>query len=125
MTVLNEHNEKIEKLTFCEPSLFCDITIIFFLQKRQLFREHLLPHQGGKIPDSAFVPERISLNRLNQNGFYTLDGVVLEQKSPDVHHTAKKYPPPTIKVRPMDLRFQFGPFSPFRVRVREKVPLPV
>lgn len=51
----------------------------FFQHKRQLFREHLLPARGGKIPQDAFLLDRISLNRLNQIGAFNSEGNLLER----------------------------------------------
>ncbi|XP_044256722.1 uncharacterized protein LOC123006360 [Tribolium madens] len=67
-------------------------------QKRQLFREHLLPQHGGKIPDGAFDPSRISLNKLSQNGIFSPDGYHIAQRHPDRHHNPKQYLPNTLKV---------------------------
>jgi hypothetical protein len=69
-------------------------------QKRQLFREHLLPQQGGKIPDSALDPSRLILNKFSQNGLYSPDGYHLEQRHPDSHHAPKQHFPNTVKVHP-------------------------
>lgn len=55
-----------------------------FLQKRQIYREQVVPHAGGKIPDSAFDTDRLLLNRLQKDGFAVPDGVILEQRNPQV-----------------------------------------
>ncbi|XP_067012949.1 uncharacterized protein [Anabrus simplex] len=56
--------------------------------KRQIFREQVLPHQGGKIPEDAFRADRLALNRLNKDGISVPDGVVLDARR---HH---KHPSP-------------------------------
>ncbi|XP_017782262.1 PREDICTED: uncharacterized protein LOC108566745 [Nicrophorus vespilloides] len=48
------------------------------IQKRQLFREQLLPHMGGKVPESAFWTDRLALNQLNARGIYSSTGIYLE-----------------------------------------------
>ena len=53
--------------------------------KRQIYREHTLPHSGGKIPDGAFRADRLSLNRLNKDGIAVPDGIVLEARRKDRH----------------------------------------
>ncbi|KAJ3640054.1 hypothetical protein Zmor_003374 [Zophobas morio] len=67
-------------------------------QKRQLFREHLLPQRGGRIPDGAFEPNRLILNKFSQNGLYSPDGYHLDQRHPEPHHTPKQPFPKTVKV---------------------------
>ncbi|KAL9696650.1 hypothetical protein quinque_016229 [Culex quinquefasciatus] len=64
------------------------------IRKRQLFREQVLPHAGGKIPDSAFHTDRLALNRLQKDGIAVPDGVLLEQR----HHQV--YPHPQRGTRP-------------------------
>ncbi|XP_049277069.1 uncharacterized protein LOC125760714 [Anopheles funestus] len=68
------------------------------IRKRQLFREQVLPHAGGKIPDSAFLTDRLALNRLQKDGIAVPDGVLLEQRQyqvfPHQHRTAR----PTFRV---------------------------
>ncbi|CAD7082189.1 unnamed protein product [Hermetia illucens] len=60
------------------------------VKKRQIYREQVVPHAGGKIPDSAFDTDRLLLNRLQKDGFAVPDGVILEQRNPQVHpYTAK------------------------------------
>lgn len=71
---------------------------LFFLQirqKRQIYREQVQPHTGGKIPDSAFETDRLFLNRLQKEGIAVPDGVVLEQRNPKV-----------INFQPKSNRFQ-------------------
>lgn len=51
-------------------------------QKRQIYREEVLPHAGGKIPDSAFETDRLMLNRLQKEGIAIPDGVILQQRNP-------------------------------------------
>lgn len=67
-------------------------------QKRQLFREHLLPARGGKIPQDAFLLERVSLNRLNQLGVYNAEGNLAEKRHHDHPHHGNHVLPKTIKV---------------------------
>ncbi|XP_055608172.1 uncharacterized protein LOC129755610 [Uranotaenia lowii] len=64
------------------------------IRKRQLFREQVLPHAGGKIPDSAFHTDRLALNRLQKDGIAVPDGILLEQR----HHQV--YPHPHRSARP-------------------------
>lgn len=58
--------------------------MIYILQKRQLYREQVLPHAGGKIPETAFQTDRLALNRLQKEGIAIPDGVILEQRNPQV-----------------------------------------
>ncbi|KAK9753961.1 hypothetical protein QE152_g1479 [Popillia japonica] len=46
--------------------------------KMQLFRENLMPQFGGKIPETAFNRDRLTLNRFNQNGLYSFGGKIPE-----------------------------------------------
>lgn len=39
---------------------------------------------GGKIPDTAFETDRLALNRLQKEGIAVPDGILLEQRSPQV-----------------------------------------
>lgn len=55
-----------------------------FVKKRQIYREQVLPHAGGKIPDSAFESDRLFLNRLQKEGIAIPDGVILESRNPQV-----------------------------------------
>ncbi|XP_049806765.1 uncharacterized protein LOC126249153 [Schistocerca nitens] len=48
--------------------------------KRQIFREQVLPHTGGKIPSGAFRADRLALNRLNKEGIAVPDGILLEAR---------------------------------------------
>lgn len=59
----------------------------FPIQKRQIYREQVLPHTGGKIPDTAFETDRLALNRLQKEGIAIPDGVILEQRNPKVNKT--------------------------------------
>lgn len=59
---------------------------IIFQHFHQLFRENLLPNLGGKIPDAAFHPQRVTLNRFNQNGLYSPDGIYLQQRDVNLLH---------------------------------------
>lgn len=54
------------------------------LKKRQIYREQVLPHAGGKIPDTAFETDRLFLNRLQKEGISVPDGIVPQQRSPQV-----------------------------------------
>lgn len=42
----------------------------------------MLPHAGGKIPDTAFETDRLFLNRLQKEGISLPDGIVPEQRNP-------------------------------------------
>ena len=61
--------------------------------KRQIFREQVSPHTGGKIPEDAFRADRLALNKLNSAGFSVPDGVQLHWRgshTPDTqHHSAE------------------------------------
>ncbi|EDV96527.1 GH15149 [Drosophila grimshawi] len=54
-------------------------------KKRQIYREQVLPHAGGKIPDTAFETDRLFLNRLQKEGISVPDGIVPEQRNPQVY----------------------------------------
>ncbi|KXJ62480.1 hypothetical protein RP20_CCG007346 [Aedes albopictus] len=57
------------------------------IRKRQLFREQVLPHAGGKIPDSAFHTDRLALNREPlTKGRYRSSGRVAQ--TPDGRYTS-------------------------------------
>nr|AWK28265.1 cuticular protein [Nilaparvata lugens] len=62
-------------------------------QKRQLFREQVLPHTGGKIPEDAFRSDRLALNRLNKEGIAVPDGVLLEARHHEAHHSSHRNDP--------------------------------
>nr|XP_034175984.1 uncharacterized protein LOC117602286 [Osmia lignaria]XP_034175985.1 uncharacterized protein LOC117602286 [Osmia lignaria]XP_034175986.1 uncharacterized protein LOC117602286 [Osmia lignaria] len=49
-------------------------------QKREIFREQVLPALGGKIPEEAFRTDRLALNRLNKEGITVPDGVILDAR---------------------------------------------
>ncbi|XP_049538442.1 uncharacterized protein LOC125952776 [Anopheles darlingi] len=68
------------------------------IRKRQLFREQVLPHAGGKIPDSAFLTDRLALNRLQKDGIAVPDGVLLEQRQYQVHPHPHRTARPTYRV---------------------------
>lgn len=53
-------------------------------QKRQIYREQVQPHTGGKIPESAFETDRLLLNRLQKEGIAIPDGILLDQRNPKV-----------------------------------------
>ncbi|XP_015122596.1 uncharacterized protein LOC107045019 [Diachasma alloeum] len=67
-------------------------------QKRQIFREQVLPALGGKIPEEAFRTDRLALNRLNKEGITVVDGVILEARHADKHPTHDRIQPEVIKV---------------------------
>uniref|UniRef100_A0A1A9UG19 Zasp-like motif domain-containing protein n=1 Tax=Glossina austeni TaxID=7395 RepID=A0A1A9UG19_GLOAU len=54
-------------------------------KKRQIYREQVLPHAGGRVPDTAFETERLFLNQLQKDGISVPDGVVPEQRNPQVY----------------------------------------
>ncbi|XP_051167720.1 uncharacterized protein LOC127285642 [Leptopilina boulardi] len=54
-------------------------------EKRQIFREQVLPALGGKIPEEAFKTERLALNRLNK------EGITIEDRHPRVKHHHQKH----------------------------------
>lgn len=56
-------------------------------KKRQIYREQVQPHTGGRIPDSAFETDRLLLNRLQKEGIAVPDGVIFEQRNPKVKYT--------------------------------------
>ncbi|XP_050070656.1 uncharacterized protein LOC126558647 [Anopheles maculipalpis] len=68
------------------------------IRKRQLFREQVLPHAGGKIPDSAFLTDRLALNRLQKDGIAVPDGVLLEQRQYQVYPHTHRTVRPTFRV---------------------------
>ncbi|KAH8317865.1 hypothetical protein KR067_002113 [Drosophila pandora] len=59
-------------------------------KKRQIYREQVLPHAGGKIPDTAFETDRLFLNRLQKEGIAVPDGIVPEQRNPQVYQYYSK-----------------------------------
>ncbi|KAL1131609.1 hypothetical protein AAG570_011223, partial [Ranatra chinensis] len=62
-------------------------------QKRQIFREQLLPHSGGKIPEGAFRSDRLALNRLNKEGIAIPDGILLESRHRESHFKSHRNDP--------------------------------
>lgn len=44
----------------------------------------MLPHAGGKVPETAFETDRLLLNRLQKEGIAIPDGILLEQRNPKV-----------------------------------------
>ncbi|CAB3371606.1 Hypothetical predicted protein [Cloeon dipterum] len=56
--------------------------------KRQIFREQVLPHNGGKIPESAFRSDRLALNKLQKLGVAVPDGVSLDARTNSVFRVA-------------------------------------
>ncbi|XP_055546825.1 uncharacterized protein LOC129731093 [Wyeomyia smithii] len=76
------------------------------IRKRQLFREQVLPHAGGKIPDSAFHTDRLALNQLQREGIAVPDGVLLEQRRHQVHpHPARSARPTFLVAQSSDRRY--------------------
>lgn len=69
-----------------------------FAKKRQIYREQVLPHAGGKIPDTAFESDRLFLNRLQKEGIAIPDGVILESRSPQVFPYHRKSARAVFKV---------------------------
>ncbi|XP_014290408.3 uncharacterized protein [Halyomorpha halys] len=63
------------------------------MQKRQIFREQVLPHSGGKIPEEAFRTDRLALNRLNKEGIAIPDGVLLETRHRESHFSSHRQDP--------------------------------
>lgn len=47
-----------------------------YLQKRQIFREAVLPSRGGVIPDGAFTRQRLQHNINDQLGVQAPDGLI-------------------------------------------------
>lgn len=62
-------------------------------QKRQLFRENVLPYFGGKIPDSAFRADRLALNMLNKEGISVPDGILFEARPRESYHQTPRNDP--------------------------------
>ncbi|XP_025195420.1 uncharacterized protein LOC112594691 [Melanaphis sacchari] len=62
-------------------------------QKRQLFRENVLPYFGGKIPDSAFHADRLALNMLNKEGISIPDGILFEARPKESFHQSHRNDP--------------------------------
>ncbi|XP_075163208.1 uncharacterized protein LOC142235839 [Haematobia irritans] len=54
-------------------------------RKRQIYREQVLPHAGGRIPDTAFETDRLFLNQLQKDGIAVPDGILPEQRNPQVY----------------------------------------
>lgn len=71
---------------------------LFHFKKRQIYREQVQPHSGGKIPDSAFETDRLILNRLQKEGIAVPDGITLEQRNPKVFPYAHNDLRPVFKV---------------------------
>ncbi|KAF4522423.1 hypothetical protein B566_EDAN012323 [Ephemera danica] len=69
--------------------------------KRQIFREQVLPHSGGKIPESAFRTDRLALNKLQKLGVAVPDGVSLDTRPNSVSTYLIR--PPIGSYRPPDL----------------------
>uniref|UniRef100_R4G5Q1 Putative chitin binding peritrophin-a domain protein n=1 Tax=Rhodnius prolixus TaxID=13249 RepID=R4G5Q1_RHOPR len=63
------------------------------MQKRQIFREQVLPHSGGKIPEEAFRSDRLALNRLNAQGIAVPDGILLESRRRESHFPSHRNDP--------------------------------
>ncbi|CAA9994147.1 unnamed protein product, partial [Nesidiocoris tenuis] len=62
-------------------------------QKRQIYREQVVPHAGGKIPEDAFRSDRLALNRLNALGISIPDGILLQARYPDSHYKSHRSDP--------------------------------
>ncbi|XP_076640702.1 uncharacterized protein LOC143352261 [Halictus rubicundus] len=85
-------------------------------QKRQIFREQVLPALGGKIPEEAFRTDRLALNRLNKEGITVPDGVLLDARHVQKHAQHVQTMPESIKVYlrpdgryvPPEGRFQYN-----------------
>lgn len=73
--------------------LIKQLCIFLFQQKRQIFREQVLPHAGGKIPEDAFRSDRLALNRLNKEGIAVPDGILFEARHHDSHHNSHRHDP--------------------------------
>ncbi|KAM0736882.1 hypothetical protein ACS0PU_006531 [Formica fusca] len=67
-------------------------------QKRQIFREQVLPALGGKIPEEAFKTDRLALNRLNKEGITVPDGIILDARHVHKHPHFDQRMPEIIKV---------------------------
>lgn len=67
--------------------------MICLQQKRQLFRENVLPYFGGKIPDSAFQADRLALNVLNKEGISVPDGILFEARPKESFHQSQRNDP--------------------------------
>ncbi|XP_055913470.1 uncharacterized protein LOC129947059 [Eupeodes corollae] len=68
------------------------------VKKRQIYREQVLPHAGGKIPDTAFQTDRLFLNHLQKEGIAIPDGIVLQQRNPQVYPFLNKQSRTVYKV---------------------------
>jgi hypothetical protein len=71
--------------------------VLLFQQKRQLFRENVLPFFGGKIPDSAFEADRLALNMLNKEGISVPDGVLFEARPKESFYQSQRDDPELFK----------------------------
>uniref|UniRef100_A0A1A9WTB3 Uncharacterized protein n=1 Tax=Glossina brevipalpis TaxID=37001 RepID=A0A1A9WTB3_9MUSC len=83
-------------------------------KKRQIYREQVLPHAGGRIPDTAFETDRLFLNQLQKDGISVPDGVVPEQRNPQVYPFLSR---PSRKVYRVALSSD-GRFTPEEGRYR-------
>ncbi|XP_047354880.1 uncharacterized protein LOC124951111 [Vespa velutina] len=100
----NSNNSSINNNNWCRQ-LTLIITIFLLLsvavaekQKRQIFREQVLPALGGKIPEEAFRTDRLALNRLNKEGITIPDGVILDARQVHKHPHTSQHMPKIIKV---------------------------
>ncbi|XP_035720427.1 uncharacterized protein LOC118440866 isoform X3 [Vespa mandarinia] len=100
----DSNNSSINNNNWCRQ-LTLIITIFLLLsvavaekQKRQIFREQVLPALGGKIPEEAFRTDRLALNRLNKEGITIPDGVVLDARQVHKHPHTSQHMPKIIKV---------------------------
>lgn len=51
----------------------------------------MLPHAGGRIPDTAFDPDRLFLNQLQKDGIAVPDGRTLQPRLPKVEPKKNGY----------------------------------
>ncbi|XP_061928040.1 uncharacterized protein LOC107995733 isoform X2 [Apis cerana] len=77
---------------------FLMICVVAEKQKRQIFREQVLPALGGKIPEEAFRTDRLALNRLNKEGITVPDGIILDARNVHKHTQHIQTIPEIIKV---------------------------
>lgn len=83
-------NSRMKKSEWASCSIY--FTIMYLLaqtladkEKRQIFREQVLPALGGKIPEEAFKHDRLALNRLNK------EGITIEDRHPRVKNHHQKH----------------------------------
>ncbi|XP_015189491.1 PREDICTED: uncharacterized protein LOC107073381 [Polistes dominula] len=98
----NNNNNNRNNNNWCQLTLIL-AALLFSVataekQKRQIFREQVLPALGGKIPEEAFRTDRLALNRLNKEGISIPDGVVLDARHIHKHPHTSQHMPKIIKV---------------------------